>query len=226
MTDLTDIEHVVLAMLQDSNNYFFTDAEVDAALRTALAEYSQVQPYETETVVTLTAAGREIALSSLADLTGITGVLDVWWPFSSTTEVWPPNKVTGFRTWLDAGVLTLFLNTRYASQPKVGDKVRLWWTKANAINTLDGATATTLTAEGKAIVALGAAGYTAASGAMDRAEVLDREAIRLWGEATLKEYQNQLEIIRSKTVRTSGEPWGAGWIMDKWDNPNSEDKFK
>lgn len=218
MTDLTDLDTVVAAMLQDSSYHAFTATEIDAGIRLALAAYSQVQPYETETVITLTAAGREIALSSLADLTGITGVLDVWWPFSSTTEIWPPNKVTGFRSWLDAGMLTLHLNTRYASQPQVGDKVRLWWTKANTINTLDSASATTLTAEGKAIVALGAAGYASVSGALDRAEVLDRETLRKWGDARLKEFQDKLEIIRSKTVRSSGEPWGAGWMMDKWDN--------
>ncbi len=226
MTDLTDIENAILAMLDDAGSTAWDTTEVDAAIRRALADYSQVQPYETETVITLTAAGREIALSSVAALTGITGVLEVWWPYISTTETWPPNRVAGFRTWLDAGVLTLFLSSKDGSQPQIGEKVRLWWTKDNTINTFDGATATTLTTEGRNLVMLGAAGYAAASGALDRSEVLDRDVIRKWGDARLSDFRARLEKIRAKTVRTSGEPFGSGWQMDKWDDPNSQEKFK
>lgn len=217
MSDLTDLEAQVAALLQDTGAVAFSTAELDAAIRLALAEYSRIVPVETETVVTLTTTGHEIELT-FAGLTGIAGVLEVWWPWYTTgSEVWPPNRVSGFRTWLDGSTLVLFLSSLDGSQPQTGDNLRLWWTKPHTVNTLDGATATTLTSEGKALVAMGAAGSAALSGALDRSEVLDRDTLRKWGSAMQSEFRSRLEKIRAETTRSKGEPFGSGWKLDKWD---------
>ena len=214
MTDLGTIETSILALLQDATGITYSTAEVDEGLRRALSEYSQVQPYETVSTLTLTAAGREISLTSL---TGITGVLEVWWPYFSTGETWPPNQVAGFRTWWNAGVLYLFLSSKEGDQPQIGDKVRVWWTKDQTINTFDSATATTLTTEGRSLVVLGAAGFAGLSGALDRAEVIDKEMLRKWGENMLADFRARLEKLRARAARTGGDPFGSGWSMDKWD---------
>jgi hypothetical protein len=217
MSDLTLLEAQVAALLQDTAAVAWTTPEIDAAIRLALAEYSRVIPVVTETVITLTTTGREIVLSS-STLTGIVYVLEVWWPwFTTGGEVWPPNRVAGFQLRENAGVLTLFLSAIDGSQPKAGDKVRLWWTKPQTVNTLDGAVATTLTTEGKAVVSLGAAGYAAASGTLDRSEVLDIEVLRKWGNSMLTEFRSKLEKVRAETTRTKGDPFGRGWSLDKWD---------
>jgi hypothetical protein len=221
MTDLTDMEAQIQAILQDTGAIAWTTAELDAALRLALAEYSKAQPVETETVITLASAGREITLTGIADLAGITGVLDVWWPYVASAETWPPNRVAGFRTWLDGSNLVLFLSSKDGSQPRTGDKVRLWWAKPHTINALDGAAATTLTSEGKALAATGAAGFAAATGTLDLSEVLDIEVLWRWGNSMLGEFRSRLEMIRAEAVRSRGEPFGGGWQMDKWDASES-----
>jgi hypothetical protein len=217
MTDLTLLEAQTAALLQDTAAVAWSTTEIDAAIRLALAEYSKIVPVETETVLTLTAAGREIILSS-STFAGIYSVQEAWWPWYTTGgEVWPPNRVAGFRLRENAGVLTLFLSAIDGSQPQIGDKLRMWWTKPQTINTLDSAAATTLTTEGKALVALGAAGYAAASGTLDRSEVLNLDVLRKWGNSMLSEFRSKLEKIRAEAVRTKGDPFGRGWSLDKWD---------
>jgi hypothetical protein len=220
MTDLTSLESQVAYLLQDSTNVSFTTGEIDTAIRSAMADLSQVSPVETETVITLASSGREIILSptAFATLAGLTGVHEVWWPWYTTGgEVWPPNRVAGFRLRENAGVYTLFLFAKDGSQPKSGDKVRLWWTKPHTINTLDSATVTTLTTDQKSLVAIGAAGYAAGSGSIDRSEVIDVEVMRKWGNTMLADFRSKLEKIRSINARTRGEPFGQGWPIDKWD---------
>jgi hypothetical protein len=220
MTDLSTLEGQIAYLLQDSTNVSFTTGEIDTGIRSAMADLSLVSPVETETIITLASSGREIILSptTFTTLAGLTGVLEVWWPWYTTGgEVWPPNRVAGFRLRENAGVYTLFLFNNDGSQPQSGDKVRLWWTRPHVLNGLDGATATTLTADQKALVAIGAAGYAAGSGSIDRAEVVDTEVMRKWGGSMLSDFRSKLEKIRASTARTRGEPFGQGWHMDKWD---------
>ncbi len=190
--------------------------DLDGALRLALADYSRVRPIQTETVLTLAAAGREIALSD-ASLAGINGVQEVWWPYSSTAEIWPPNRVAGFRVWQDGSTLVLFLSSKDGSQPQSGDKLRLWWTKPQTITGLDSATSTTLSAEGESLVILGAAGYAAITCLPQGITASDTDLLRKWGAALVSEFKSRLEKLRLEAIRTQGEPFGAGWKMDKWD---------
>ena len=216
---LTTRDRVEAALLS-AGRYTWSNVDLDSALRQSLAEYSRVQPVETETVITLSTTGREIVLSpvTFTALAGLVNVLEVYWPWYTTGgEVWPPNRVAGFRLRENAGVFTLFLFANDGSQPKTGDKVRLWWTKPHTINTLDGSTATTLSAEGESLVIMGAVGYAAVSCLPANISVSNIETLRKWGSSLLSDFRSKLEKIRATSTRVKGEPFGGGWKMDKWD---------
>src|SRR4051812_26996908 len=96
---LSQLESRLSARLGDPTNAVYSTATLDEALRSALAEYNAVLPLTAETVITLPGDGREIALSGLS---GLLGVSAVWWPYTSTgSEAWPPADAPGFRLWWD-----------------------------------------------------------------------------------------------------------------------------
>src|SRR4051812_32019556 len=96
---LAQFEARLAARLVDAANAVWSSATLDEALPSALAEYSAAVPLTAETAITLPGAGREIALSGVADLLSVS---EVWWPYATTSsEVWPPNQVAGFRVYWD-----------------------------------------------------------------------------------------------------------------------------
>ena len=215
MSTLSDFRTNILAFLQDSSNIAWTNDEIDAALRQAIREYSQDYPCMTETVITCLADGREIALN---ELDGLIGVADVWWPYDSdaASETWPPNRVKGWRLIWDNAEPVLFLSSKDSSQPQQNDEIRIWYFKAHTITNLDSESLTTIPHQHERLVCLGAAGFAAASGAIDRAEVIDPDILRKWGYNRLSEFRRDLEGLRASATRNEGEPYGDGWKLDKW----------
>lgn len=218
---LAQLEARVAQLLFDTGNVIFTTGLIDESLRLALHEYSGAQPLATETVITLPADGREIALSSL---TGLLQVTEVWWPYdsSATIETWPPNRVQGFRLWWDDGSPVLFLTTVDESEPDQDDEVRVWYTKVHTIQNLDSADSTTLPGPHESTIVLGAAGYACASQAAN----LTNTAVTMTvpspkyaeiGGVYLTQFRAQLKSLRSGPGGIRGSPWGRGWAMDKWD---------
>src|SRR5258708_30155715 len=141
MSTLAQLEARTSARLVDAANAVFSLTTIDEALRTVLSDYSAALPQADEGILILPGTGREIALDSFANLTT---VLEVWWPYDSTTEVWPPNQVAGFRVWWDDARPVLFLNTKTANQPQTGDTLRLWYSKPHTIANLDAAAVPTI----------------------------------------------------------------------------------
>ena len=94
-------------------------------------------------MITLPGDGREIALS---DLTGLTEVTQVWWPydFDAASETWPPNKVKGWRLWWDDAQVVLFLDIIDGSQPQTDEEVRIWYVIPHTIQDVDSADSTTI----------------------------------------------------------------------------------
>lgn len=215
---LSTLRDRVEQALMDSGNAIWATADIDEGIRQAIEDYSRVLPQEAQGTVTLAADGREIGLSSL---TGILQVLDVYWPYDSTQEVWPPNRVTGWRVYDLAGVPTLYSMSYTGSQPQSGEKVRVWYTKLHTLNGLDSAAATTIRLDHEGLIAYGAAGKAAMARALDLIETasVDLYSVGLlaqWGKLKLKEFNYHLDRLREYSVR-KGRPWVEGWTLDKWD---------
>lgn len=193
---------------------------VAEALRLALHEYSQANPASMETVIDLPAAGREIALNDLDDLLDVT---EVWWPYDSTTEEWPPNRVHGFRLWWDDAQPVLSLSSSDGSQPQAADEVRIWYTVPQTIQNLDGADITTLRTVDDTLIVLGAAGHCCFSRSVDLTEtpasaVTATPNYAALGSRFLKEFRYLLAKLRPASPMPPGAaPFGAGWSLDQWD---------
>jgi hypothetical protein len=171
--------------LQDSTNTRWATGDVDEAIEKAIEQYSRQNPFAAITTVTLPADGREIDISAVS---GLLRVEKVWWDYDVSTPGYPPNW-RQFEVW--PGKL-LYIND--PSQPTSADVVRLWYTKAQTLNGLDSATATTIPAEDITYIITGAAGFCAQSRAIELAESLnvDREVVKhleAWAKEQMKNFR-------------------------------------
>ncbi len=215
MSTLAQLEARLAARLVDTANSVFATATLDEALRAALSDYTAAAPLTAETVLTLPGAGREIALNGV---TGLSGVTDVWWPYDSLADdanAWPPNRVRGFRVWWDDAQPVLFLESVAGAQPRAGDEVRLWYTRAHTVQNLDSGAVTTLPAHHESGLVTGAAGYAALSENVDQIGALhldptETAELRQWGSARLAEFQRFLVTVRA-AAPAPGPAFGAGW---------------
>jgi hypothetical protein len=178
-------------------------------LRHTLAQYTEASSSARETVITLPGAGREIALNGVADLLNVT---DVWWPYDSTAdEVWPPNRVRGFRVWWDDGSPVLLLSSLVGNQPQLSDELRLWYTVPHTIQDLDSADSTTIPAAHVGHLSRAAAGYAAPLVANDKARTAIRHPL---AELYITQFTALLDSLRTQP---NGEAFNSGWSLDKWD---------
>jgi len=216
---LAQLRTRLAARLVDAGNAVFATTTLDEAIRTALAEYSAALPATAETVLTLPGAGREIALDGVADLWA---VLDVWWPYDSlAAEAWPPPRVPGFRLAWDDARPVLVLSARLAAQPQSGDELRLWYTRPHTLQDLDSAAVTSVFAAHETGLLTGAAGYAAAGQHLNQAGSVrldPHESADLsgWAATRLRAFAEWLATLKPGPGPT-GEPYGAGWPMDKWE---------
>jgi hypothetical protein len=204
--------------LVDGTNAIWNTGQLDDALLTALDQYNLVNPQEIETSITLAAAGRDISLTTL---TNLIRVREVWYPWVSTVENWPPNRVRGWRMYRDAGVPKLFLDITEGSQPQSGEKVRIWYDAPQTVDDLNG-DATTIPIEHESYLVIGACGYAALSRTVDLIEIAGTDLYQVgvlgsWGVRRQKEYANFLKDLQRSLAR-GGSSWGAGWALDKWDS--------
>lgn len=218
MSNLVAIRDRVEQMLLDVSNAIFTTGVIDEGIRQALDQYNFVSPLMMESALTLPAAGREISLTSLSNLLK---VVDVWWPYDSSAESWPPNRVRGWRVYWDNALPLLFLDIYEGGQPQSGEKVRIWYSARHTIDGLDSATATTIPGQHESLIVLGAAGHAAMSRTIDLIEISGTDLYQVgllgaWGQRKLKEFMQGLKEIQQAAAR-SGPSWGAGWGLDKWD---------
>jgi hypothetical protein len=213
-TTLADLHARVEIALRDTTNLAFADATIDDAIRRALEEISYAIPQMKDTTLTLTSAGHEISLTSLSP---VYAVAEVYWPYRGTPEQWPPNWVKGFRLNWNGATPTLFLNTIAQSQPLVNDKVRVIYATVHTLNGLAEASATTLPVELEELLIEGSAGFALAGQSLDRSEVLEANHLVKIGSEMVASFRLRLDLRRAAQARSTGEPWGSGWMMDKWD---------
>jgi hypothetical protein len=115
----------------------------------------------------------------------------------------------------------LFLESTAGGQPRAGDELRLWYTRAHTIANLDAGALTTLPAHHESALVTGAAGYAALSENLDQIGAVhldptETEALRHWGNARLAEFQRVLAALRA-AAPTPGPAFGSGWELDQYD---------
>jgi hypothetical protein len=225
---LAQFEARLAAFLMDEVGAVWPATALDESLRQSLEEYSQANPLSLETALTTPAAGREIALNGLGGIDGLQQVTDVWWPYDSdaAAQGWPPNRPRGWRLWWDDAQPVLIFDAGSGAEPQAGDEVRVWYTAAQRIQGLDGADATTVSAEHQSLVVLGAAAYACWSRSVDQAETAATAAVSTPNYAALalrflKLFRARLQEIRTGQGQVRGAPFGPGWRLDRWDVANS-----
>ena len=180
--NLTEMRARVREDLQDtdSQNYRWTDDEVDGAIERVVKEYSLHAPIEQQDDIATTDGDTELDISSL---TGLLEIESVEFPIGQT-----PKYLQRTENW--AGHL-------YMEDGGDGEDARVRWLKKH---TLD-AQSTTIPAEHEEIIVLGATGYLAMSASaytVDRASIAGRHAtinFRVWGRERLDRYDKKLKAI-------------------------------
>ncbi len=191
-TTLALLRDRVEEILADTGNAIWSTDNIDEAIRQALHEYSMARQNEKETSLTLTADGREISTSTITDLINVT---EIWIDYDSTDPDYPA-PIRPFRFWKDIG--TIYVMGQY--EPQDADVVRVFYTALHILNGLDSETSTSVPDEDVTALAHGAAGYAAATRAVDLAEMItvDRQAVErmdTWGQQRLSDFRLHLQAL-------------------------------
>ena len=213
MSTLAELRDLVELDLDDSGNAIWSTDDVDRAIKRALVQYSEVNPQQIVATIVLAADGREI---SLATLTGLTRVVKVWYPYTSTAPEDPPSWVR-WETW--AG--TLYVAS--GAEPANGDTVRVYYHKPQTIEGLDAAAATTVAAQDEEVVVLGAGAYPALQegrSAVGAAGVSTHtpEHWMKWGLNRMDAFYDALRAVRTRELRKVDKRvpmHEAGWHRDE-----------
>jgi hypothetical protein len=180
--NLTEMTARVREDLQDtdSQNYRWTDDEIEGAIERAVLEYSVSAPIQQITDVATTTDDTELDISSL---TGLLKIESIEFPIGKT-----PKYLQRFEYW--AGHL-------YMEDEGGGDNARVRWLKKHTL-TIE---STTIPTEHDEIIVLGATGYLAMSAAaytVDRATIAGHYGTinyKAWGKDRLDRYDKKLKAI-------------------------------
>jgi hypothetical protein len=165
---------------EDSQNYRWSDDELNRHIDRAVRELSLSCPLETKTALTTIAGSRDLSLSSLS---GMVEIEAVEYPVAN----YPPSYVR-FSVWSDT--LTLLID----SLPGDGEDVYVFYGKLHTLN----ADTSTIPAKLEDLVATGAAGYAAiewASFATNRVNLGGSDTWRsylTWGQDRLAQFLKEL----------------------------------
>jgi hypothetical protein len=170
----------------DSQNYRWTDDEVDGAIDRVVHEYSLHAPIEQQDDIATTDDDTELDISSV---TGLLKIESVEFPIGQT-----PCCYQRFALW--AGKV-------YMTDKGNGEDARVKWLKKHILD----AQSTTIPAEHEEIIVLGATGYLAMSASaytVDRASIAGRHAtinFKAWGKERLDRYDRKLkEVARTSKI--------------------------
>ena len=180
--NLTEIRARVREDLQDtdSQNYRWTDDEVEGAIDRVVMEYSLHAPIEQQDNIATTDGDTELDISSLS---GLFKIESIEFPIGKT-----PKYLQWFEYW--AGKL-------YMEDEGDGEDARVRWLKKHALT----AQSSTIPTEHEEIIVLGATGYLAMSASaytVDRATIAGRYATinyKVWGKERLDRYDKKLKAI-------------------------------
>ena len=171
----------------DSQNYRWTDDEVDGAIDRVVTEYSLHTPIEQQDDIATTDSDTELDISGLS---GLLEIKSVEFPIGDSPKCYQ-------RTEYWAGHL-------YMEDEGNGDDARVRWLKKHTL----AAGSTTIPTQHDEIIVLGATGYLAMSASaytVDRANIAGRYAtinFKAWGKERLDRYDKKLRAVsrRSKVV--------------------------
>ena len=204
-------------MLGDITNVTFSTAEITEGIREALHRYSRKRPLEVITTLTLTATSRE---QSVATLTGLLDVSEVWLPYTAASPEEPPLR-RAFELWFDQKILYFPYGVNGGYEPTAGEIARIFYTKLQTLSGLDSETVTTIPLDDETILAAGAAAYTILPRARQTTEEVTladqvplSSQILGWAKIRLAEFEAGLarSIQRGASV-----PWVQLPPLDYWD---------
>jgi hypothetical protein len=180
--NLTEMQARVREDLQDtdSQNYRWTNDEVDGAIDRVVMEYSLYAPIEQQDDIATTEGDTELDVSSLS---GLLKIESVEFPIGKA-----PKYLQRVEYW--AGKL-------YMEDEGDGDDARVRWLKKHTLT----AESTTIPVEHEEIIVLGTTGYLAMSASaytVDRATIAGRYGTinyKAWGKDRLDRYDKKLKAI-------------------------------
>jgi hypothetical protein len=180
--NLTEMRARVREDLQDtdSQNYHWTNDEVDGAIDRVVMEYSIHAPIEQQTDIATTDGDTEFDISSLS---GLLRIESVEFPIGKA-----PKYLQRFERW--TGKI-------YMEDGGDGSDARVRWLKKHTLT----AQSITIPAEHEGIIVLGATGYLAMSASaytVDRATIAGRYgtiSYKAWGKDRLGRYDKKLKAI-------------------------------
>lgn len=208
-TTLTSIRTIVRRDLhdEDSNNYRWTDNEIDRHIAHALRDLSQAIPQEKKSTLSTVAGSRDISVSTLIDRVGIVAVE---WP----VDKYPP-LYCRFSLWLDT--LTLLVD----SAPSAIENAYVFWHAQHVLGA-----SSTLQTWAEDILVVGAEGYAAlewASYATNRVNVGGPNTVdfyKVFGKFRLDDFraelrrlgrQGQLRARRLYSPASPGDSQSTDW---------------
>ena len=184
-------------LLKTRDEETWTDLELDAAIRLALAEVSQRLPRALSGDVVMATASREVSLAELSDCLWVE---EVWWPYEEGD--YPPHLAPFEMRGGNAYLYTL-------AMPAVGETVHVLYAGRHTIAGLDNATVTTLPADWRGVLTLGAAGFAgvAKAAAMAREYAWPQgatEDMTRWSQLMMKFFDARLNALR--------QPAAQAWV--------------
>jgi hypothetical protein len=185
----------------------YDQGDIDEAIRWALYRFSEVKPHRAITTVTLSAAGREVDISSITYLE----IERVWLDYDSSDPEYKPDWAD-FEVW--PGDL-LFINE--SDEPDSGDVLRIWYTTEQTIENLDSATATTVSDRDLNVIVTGAAGYCVQERLQEKDHWWGNRDLREWGIQRLREFEAALGRIASREASRHSGIADTG-ALDRWDD--------
>lgn len=214
---LTTLRDRVELMIGDVSNVTFSTTAIEEGIRQALHRYSKKRPLQAITTLTLAATGREVSVSSIS---GLLGVSEVWLPYTAASPEQPPN-IRAFELWFDQQVLYFPYGDNGGYEPTSGEVARIFYSKLQTINGLDSETTTTIPLDDETMLAKGAAAYTVLPRARSATEtVMLAEQVPIsaqlmaWARMMLDEFESALD---STVGREQGVPWVEMPPLDRWD---------
>ena len=195
---LVQIRDAIELDLKDSTNLTWSTAELDEHIRRALREVSRIKPQVASTTMASVADTWEY---SLAAITGLERIVDVWYPWDATH----PEEGTKRPRWTMLYDGYLKIDQSMAMTGDALDTIRIIYTKPHTIKDLDSAAAGTLDAQQEQLVILGATAFAVQQKAQD-----DIGAVTVsgwtpvqyleWSKARIREYDRVLKQYQQRCV--------------------------
>ncbi len=214
---LTALRDRVELMIADVSNVTFSTAAIDEGIRQALHRYSKRRPLSVITTLNIATTGREVSVSSL---TGLLGVSEVWLPYTAASPEQPPLR-RAFELWFDQQILYFPYGSNGGHEPTAGEVARIFYSKLQTLNGLDSETVTTIPLDDETLLAWGGAGYTVLPRAREATEtvMLTEQApisaqLMAWAKQKLMDFEDGL---KETVQRELSVPWVRLPALDRWD---------